>query len=1303
MPPEFDHTNWDESEYLNWFNRKDRSHWDEMADMAERDSVFSHYEIGFLRSIARQAGSRANPPSLKQLKKTKYLSDLIDDKTSQARSRRNTPTNLANEPKHLTVRMAWHDNKWDGTICADPQNNEYCIGEYSLLSRRIRHQRKTEQEQLHHGEVPDPKKLDGYQPPCFWSMNAFGKQALKVSHGNPAAPDLEAIPDDLPPYSVFTWPFKLSFMRDQYEIEREGKYPPNLEYRIDNFLSKFKRNESIVFFYTNYDNPVSGEERKYLVVGCGFLSDVGPKKQFDIPPPRLQQLRSRWQSQNFPEINWAIRFTVDSPDRTVVLPYHEYLKDAETKDDYSYLDEIKVVISEPELTSCFKYVAMDIDDDQAIYLLTKIRKSLLTIVKQGKRLEFDAEAALLKIEIMLRFVWTKRGYFPGFNNLVDIALDREDGRMVRLHDMLGDLKKAFNEEYAKKLIAFMENPDQLTRDFRTFKSEVEEIIDECNGKELSPLDFLRLAMLNLNKNQFKNIWNNALGDDDLSAKSVAANLYSLFEKYNDHVEFKEDKNTGEDVDALIPLFKIDIALFPDGRFLPKLRDIQDVQPSDKRRVRALVIEYLSSIQDRGDCFDFSENIEESLRDYPLFYKTEYGLPLGVLKNPNDDVRMHVAKKLVLETKDGRSFVYLKRVRQAEEYVDEVIRLLANLTDLPQSPHLKFDDYIKSSSDKLSTILGKNFDREEFVAERRNLYQNITAKRLFLLSGAPGTGKSHELLKFLSSLSANGEEYLLLAPTGKASLRLSSDETAKDIKAQTIDKFLWDLGDKKPVRTLRVENLVIDEMSMVDLLKLDDLLRVFDFEGPHFKRLILVGDPSQLPPIGCGKPFLDIIRFLKAGQEKYAKNSVFLEVNCRQRLDPDILDFARIFSGENKNYENLFGRVASAGELSKGLFVSHWEDSTELRSQIAARLKSLYGNAEASDFDLILNRTFNLNDDGSIKDKADFRAQLKIDNWQIITPYRTTYYGSIGVNNFVQQTLRAKTPVKEKGDALFKQGDKVIQVENHYKWINKKKKLVLANGSIGVFSCNRNNQVFFPETEDPIAWSEIKDESIELGYAITVHKAQGSGFDHVFLILPRRKALLSRELLYTALTRSRAGISVFIQSAGQGTEVISFLDEVRRTSHVATRKTTLLDSPVWEYSYSPERGVVVKSRVEYIIYKKLQEAKQKYSGFDFVYEQKLDVGRKEFDIHPDFTIVLPSGKTYYWEHLGMWGRRSYERDWSERMELYREKGLLENLITTDEIHGIRDVKLEKVVDAILGGDPVGEVQSSNFSKRHYTLA
>ncbi len=1292
---------WSENDYIFWFEKVDSEFWFELC----QDKQFTlANERQLLYRIGRMALEK-RIPSDKQLRWAKNILDSHTRRkeqfTASAHVVRGKHPMSSCEIRHVTARMAWHNDGWNGRICENPERNDYCVGEYSLLSRRIREMRKLNIEKPQHGELIDDPELKGYIPPCYWSINALGEKGFQIEHEHPLLKNryIQGTPnisETLPPFSIFTWPFKSAFVRDEYQKKVDGKYPKNLEFKVDRFFNKLENNSSLVFLYCNYDNPVSADDRKYLLLGCSLLKDKGPKTYFQIPEKNLKSMRAQDGYQNFPTINWAIRLSLDEQ-YTFFLPYHEYLAEAEKTNVFDLLNEIKVIIDEPELIQSFKYVAMDIDDDQAIFLLTKLRKSYLIIREHGRIASNIVEQSLKLIDDFLERTWKKRGLFPGFSKIVRLLLGREnDSKALKLDDAILFLQEEKGDNYCDGLVKFLENPESNAILNKQIGDEIFELKEALEVKRLSADHLLALCTLNLTSYQFRRILENKIGKYKRSVSDICNNPYLLFEEYEFDSEMDDDNpTTGDRLEGPIDLGKIDIALFPDTRFLKRFSRIQNMRVSDPQRVRAITISYLRSLENSGHCFDIGINIEKSLLEYPLFYKTEYLLPESILTQPDEKMGKHLAGKLVLIEKNSQILYYLKEIKDAEDYISALFKSLLNMPDIT-SYSLDYKKTIK----ELRARLGDKFDEEGFKQERKKLYKNVFKKRLFILSGSPGTGKSFELLQIVDKLRNSKEKYLLLTPTGKAALRLSlNEEGIKNIEAQTIDKFIYG-KDETADQSLPVQNLIIDEMSMVDLNKLHNLLRKVDFNSPLFRRLILVGDQHQLPPIGFGKVFVDAIRFITES-DKYESNFISLETNCRQKLDSQIIEFAKIFGGHLKHYEPLIERAKNGGELSEGLKILFWGSREELQSHVKTRFLELFGGgSKPKDLGLILNRVLNLDDSGyrKVGELDSDLKDLRLDNFQIITPYRSGYYGSLGLNNYVQGEFRNREPFIGRREFPFRHSDKIIQTQNLYK----NRALLLSNGSLGLVVNQYKENFYFPECGKPLSKWNLRADELELAYAITVHKAQGSGFEHVFFVLPSKTGLLFRELVYTALTRSKQGITVFMYRSTDPSGRQIDLENIRNLSSVALRKTSLLDNPFWDYTLSPAPGVNVRSRIEYIIYKKLQECKETLGGFDFRYEEKYELPKRNFDIKPDFTIILPSDKKVYWEHLGRLGVRSYEKNWDERLKIYEEENLIDSLVTTEERRGIDDKKIAEIILAILTESIESDVAHSNFSRHHYLL-
>ena len=269
---------------------------------------------------------------------------------------------------------------------------------------------------------------------------------------------------------------------------------------------------------------------------------------------------------------------------------------------------------------------------------------------------------------------------------------------------------------------------------------------------------------------------------------------------------------------------------------------------------------------------------------------------------------------------------------------------------------------------------------------------------------------------------------------------------------------------------------------------------------------------------------------------------------------------------------------------------------------------------------------------------------------------------------------------------------------YYVWKReiKKKQLELSNGSIGIINNKKGSDgnyraYYFTDKAKPL-YKMDDDDNFELAYAITIHKSLGSDFKNVFLVIPNRHALLSKELVYTALTRSTHGVTLFLQETED-----NILEIAKDRSFIQQRNTSIFTNPEdAKAKYEPANAVYVKSKVEYIIYKALERTE----GIKFFYEKELLLKNKIYNKKPDFTIEV-NRKTYYWEHLGKLDTSDYAKNWQERRNDFEANGKMENLITTDDLNGIKEGILLKVISD-LKRDSLASTPKSKFSKHHYQL-
>jgi len=372
-----------------------------------------------------------------------------------------------------------------------------------------------------------------------------------------------------------------------------------------------------------------------------------------------------------------------------------------------------------------------------------------------------------------------------------------------------------------------------------------------------------------------------------------------------------------------------------------------------------------------------------------------------------------------------------------------------------------------------------------------------------------------------------------------------------------------------------------------------------------------------------------------------------------------------------------------------LRLTEWEEADDLRSRL---LDVIVDELEVENTDDELGFGESLG--GTVSNGNIYFNRGKTadsaESWQVLTPLRGSAYGTRDLNRLIQKTFRkdtlqfaqedkqTKIPRPQGTDEIV-YGDKVINVQNRKTdrvWPGDSALNYVANGEIGVMVGHFNTRsssysgrpsavnVEFssqPDEEYKFYPSDFRgggDEPLRLAYAITVHKSQGSGFDRTVLVLPNPCRLLSRELLYTALTRQRERVVVLHQ--GDRMDLQKYTSDYY--SDAARRLTNLFDDPEQvevrdrflesTLIHVSRDGEPKRSKSEVIIANELLSA-----DIDFEYEAPLE-GKDGSVRYPDFTIEdFATGKVYYWEHCGMLDVPEYRRRWERKKDWYREQCIL----------------------------------------------
>lgn len=395
--------------------------------------------------------------------------------------------------------------------------------------------------------------------------------------------------------------------------------------------------------------------------------------------------------------------------------------------------------------------------------------------------------------------------------------------------------------------------------------------------------------------------------------------------------------------------------------------------------------------------------------------------------------------------------------------------------------------------------------------------------LLVITGGPGTGKTTTINTLIAYFESEGLEILLAAPTGRAAKRMTE---ATGYEAKTIHRLLEISGiqEEKPgnsgfarnaANPLDADVIIVDEMSMVDIYLMHGLLDAV----PVGTRLIMVGDMNQLPSVGPGSVLKDIIQSEEIQVVKLTR--IF-----RQASESDIVVNAhRINRGEHVTLDNK----------SRDFFFLKRQDANVIIS-IVIQL---------------------------IRDKLPRYVDAKPYDIQVLTPMRKGLLGVERLNRILQEYLNPPDGGKkehEQNGQVFREGDKVMQIKNNYQmeWevrgkygIPVEKGLGIFNGDMGIIreinlQTERVTVEFDEQRMVEYAYSSL--EELELAYAVTIHKSQGSEYPAVVIpLLTGPRMLMTRNLLYTAVTRARKCVTLVGDDRTFGQMIDNTLEQKRYTA------------------------------------------------------------------------------------------------------------------------------------------------------------
>ena len=530
-----------------------------------------------------------------------------------------------------------------------------------------------------------------------------------------------------------------------------------------------------------------------------------------------------------------------------------------------------------------------------------------------------------------------------------------------------------------------------------------------------------------------------------------------------------------------PYILIDISRGVDFKQIDQMAIELGIEKENQKRVKSGIKYALIKITYNGHCCTLKENLIE-------YVKTLLNVNESIIED--GIINLKVNNEIVVEDRDGEEWVYLYSFYKAENQMAERIIKLDKSKNIKKVSNIEKElNLVEERTD----ILLSEKQKEAIRAINDN---NVT-----IITGGPGTGKTTIIKSIIEIYKQKKYKIVLCAPTGRAAKRMT--ETTGE-EASTLHRLL-EIGKVDEESLFKKDSeyqgapidgdiIIVDEVSMVDMFIMSYLLDCI-YQGT---KLILVGDSDQLPSVGPGSVLKDLV-----ASERIV--TVHLDKIFRQAAKSKIIVNAhRVNNGK--------------GFISK-------EDP-----EIEKDAKQDFFFVKENNQEKILKEVLSLCN-GRLKKFGDYNFFESI---QVLTPTKKGLLGTKEMNKALQEELnphREGEAEKNSMGAIFRIGDRVMQIKNNYDMHWEKRNCDELEVGNGIFNGETGTIININEKEknlcvkfddEKVCWYEFNDlEQIEHSYCITIHKAQGSEFDVVIMIIPQAAPmLLTRNLLYTGLTRAK---------------------------------------------------------------------------------------------------------------------------------------------------------------------------------------
>ena len=838
---------------------------------------------------------------------------------------------IMNRAKNLAIRVPWQDNGWSGNICSDPQKNISCLHLKRIAENKdVNFECLLAEKSISQLTEKELKKLPCLQENAvFLSDDEYNFWVEYPYSSYKGLTHISPTKATIPPKTLISRPFRWLRAEDTpatnlitgYSKRREEDF--KAKYKITkSWINEPLNQKSVIEYY--YDglseqsllvpylkNAPFTDDRRRIVLGIGFVRKIHENQNYISSDKSITDMPFLWDK----------IIEHDIINNGFLIPYNG-LYDYWIKNNQPDIDDY-ILFVDDDYRDEFSNGSEVISYDALLSILEKSKEILLSISQNIPSIIHDYSEKSEWINTQIRKLTKDRGIFPSIGNLFlaskNLVVSTENGEKNIALDIFNSFVFDGKQDSIEKLKNVIDSESRLTTKLR----EKAKLFITNNLKQI-----LNLSRFTLTEEQFVSVLNDEYG-------------YSLD---NPYLLYENSLNKKDSLK--IPLNKIDNGLYFDIETQKTIPDLILLETDCKERLRAFIIRELD---------EQSQINGHSL--LPLNYLVDLINNRGLLHNLNFDkedfcipsYKEFIEEKIMIKIIEGE--IYLK-LRSIEEY-DEVSRNEIHARVMSEKISIDTSSFKEILLELLSKFDGNDTEEgKEAEKEKMKALEKLSTNKISVLIGDAGTGKT-TVLAALCKHSDIKTKVQLLAPTGKARVRMW-DATGKQYDTNTIAGYLiadkcfdWDTGRYKVPEKSKTElagaNVIIDESSMLTSEMFAAVLK----SCSQAQRIIFVGDPNQLPPIGCGKPFSDLVDYL---QKEYPDSVARLACVMRTEMSKTN-DFASWFKSDSNADEGVFDEVETNSDALKGIRFKQYDDLQEAIIEEIVKITGMNNRDDIQGFDI----------------------------------------------------------------------------------------------------------------------------------------------------------------------------------------------------------------------------------------------------------------------------------------------------------------------------------------------------------------